>query len=474
MSYWDVEPATAPGGRTVPLDLPDLHLTLRTERGVFAGSRVDRGTLALLRAAPVPRPHQSVIDLGTGYGPIALTLARRAPQAVIWAVDRNRRALRLTAQNARHLDAPGVLPAEPDEVPAMLRFDGLYSNPPIKIGKEPLHELLLDWLGRLTGGSRAWLVVKQNMGADSLQAWLTEPAFPTSRVGSKQGYRLLRVDVPGPAAGNLDPAVLETLAHDTGGPWRVLGHLAGGRSDAVRLVGRGRVRAVLKIKHGQWWTEQLERLRAVSDDLRRLGYPTPEVLAAGPLPDGRAYLLTEFLPGRPPQVATPAQLDRLLEAVALHGEVHPPATRDWSVMVTAFLNGGLTEAQFHPTLARPAAAALALIAHPVPALPTGGLVHGDFTASNSLFTGDRLTGIIDLEGFGRGTPAIDIVALLARVPDTAAARRMMRRAVELVGADVAAACLAHRVLAVLAWASEHPDLLPGAAQHAERLLALAP
>jgi 16S rRNA (guanine1207-N2)-methyltransferase len=474
MSYWDLEPTTAPGGRSVPLDLPDLHLTLQTERGVFAGTRVDRGTLALLRAVPAPGPNQSVLDLGTGYGPIALALARRAPQAVVWAVDRNRRALRLTAGNARRSQAPGVLTAEPGEVPAMLRFDGLYSNPPIKIGKEPLHDLLLDWLGRLTGGARAWLVVKQSMGADSLQAWLTEAAFPTSRIGSKQGYRLLRVDVPGRAAADLDPAVLATLAADTGGPWRVLGHLAGGYSDVVRLVGRGRVRAVLKIKHGQWWPDQLDRLRSVTDDLRRLGYPAPEVLATGPLPEGRAYLLTEFLPGRPPAEATPGQLDALLDAVSLHDAVHPPPVRDWSVMVTAFLNGGLTEASFHPTLARAAAAALALIEHPVPALPSGGLVHGDFTARNALFTGDRLTGIVDLEAFGRGTPAIDIVALLGRVSDSATARQMMRRAVELVGADVAAACLAHRVLAGLDWATTHPELLPGAAAHAERLLALAP
>ncbi len=474
MSYWDVEPTSAPGGRSVALDLPDLNLTLRTERGVFAGTRIDRGTLALLRAAPTPQPHQAVLDLGTGYGPIALTLARRAPSAAVWAIDRNRRALRLTDQNARHVDALNVVIAEPGEVPAMLRFDGLYSNPPIKIGKEPLHDLLLDWLGRLTAGSRAWLVVKQTMGADSLQSWLTEAAFPTSRIGSKQGYRLLRVDVPGRPTADLDPAILETLAAETGGPWRVLGHLAGGYSDVVRLVGRGQVRAVLKVKHGAWWADQLDRLRVVTEDLRRLGYPAPEVMAAGPLPDGRAYLLTEFRPGRPPAEATQGQLDALLEAVTLHDAVHPPEVRDWSTMVTAFLNGGLTEANFHPTLARPAAAALALVARPVPALPTGALVHGDFTAGNSLFVGDRLTGIVDLEGFGRGTPAIDIVALLARVSDAVVARRMMRRAVELVGTDVAAACLAHRVLAGLAWATEHPDLLPGAAQYAERLLALAP
>jgi aminoglycoside phosphotransferase (APT) family kinase protein len=141
-------------------------------------------------------------------------------------------------------------------------------------------------------------------------------------------------------------------------------------------------------------------------------------------------------------------------------------------MVTAFLNGGLSEQSFHPTLADRASRALALTTHPVPSLPSGDFVHGDLTTRNSLFAGDRLTGIIDLEGFGRGTPAIDLVALAAGITDPDLARVAYDQAVALAGADIAAACLSHRILAGLTWATEHPELLPEAGPRADRLLKL--
>lgn len=469
MSYWDIEPDSAADGRIVRLELPDLSLRLHTERRVFAHDRVDRGTQALLRAAPPPPPHSAVVDLGAGYGPIAITLARRQSDATIWAVDRNRRALRLTAANAHAADAPGVIAAEPTAIPAALRFDGLYSNPPIKIGKEPLYELLSDWLRRLLPGSPAWLVVKQSMGADSLHKYLSSVDFPTRRVGSKQGYRLLRVDIPGQQDPGLDPADLAAIP---GSGWRVLGRLAGGFSDPVYLIRTGNTTAVLKIKHGDWWPDQLARLASTTEQLRKIHYPAAEIIAVGQLPNDRAFLLTEFLPGAAVAEPTTRQVEALIEAIDIQRHVHPPEIRDWSAMVTMFLNGGISETSFHPTLADRAARALALTAHPVPALPSGDFVHGDLTTRNSLFAGDRLTGIIDLEGFGRGAPAIDLVSLAGGIDDPDLARLAYEQAVALAGADVAAACLSHRILAGLAWATEHPELLPGAGSRADRLLAL--
>lgn len=469
MSYWDVEPDSATDGRIVGLDLPDFTLQLRTERGVFAHDRVDRGTHALLRAAAPPPSQSAIVDLGTGYGPIAITLARRQPDATIWAVDRNRRALRLTAANAQTANAPGVITAEPAEVPAALRFDGLYSNPPIKIGKDALYELLSDWLHRLLPGSPAWLVVKQSMGADSLHKFLSSADFPTTRVGSKQGYRLLRVDTPGKRDPGLDPADLAAIP---GKGWRVLGRLAGGFSDPVYLVRTEKITAVLKIKYGDWWPEQLTRLAATTAQLRKIRYPTAEIIAAGQLPNERAFLLTEFLPGTAAPEPSTRQVEALIGAIDLQRGVHPPEIRDWSAMVTMFLNGGLSEQSVHPGLADRAARALALTAHPVPALPSGDFVHGDLTARNSLFAGDRLTGIVDLEGFGRGTPAIDLVSLAAGIGNADLARLAYEQAAALAGAEVAAACLSHRILAGLTWATEHPELLADAGSRADRLLAL--
>jgi 16S rRNA (guanine1207-N2)-methyltransferase len=190
--YFDQDPAVASARRTVPLVLPDLSVTLTTDRGVFARDAVDPGTKLLLLDGPPPPAEGHVLDLGCGYGPIAVALARRSPAARVWAVDVNRRALDLCAANA---EAAGVevRTATPDEVPPDVRFAGIWSNPPVRIGKATLHGLLVTWLERLAPEGRAALVVHRHLGADSLARWLTEQRWPTTRIGSRMGYRLLEV-----------------------------------------------------------------------------------------------------------------------------------------------------------------------------------------------------------------------------------------------------------------------------------------
>ncbi|HEX4902259.1 MAG TPA: methyltransferase [Acidimicrobiales bacterium] len=165
---------------------------LATDAGTFSPRRLDPGTAFLLETAPPPPPHGTFLDLGCGYGPIALSLARRSPRARVVAVDVNARSRELCAANAASLGCDNVEVAAPDEVDPAVRFDLLWSNPPIRVGKDVLHELLSRWLGRLADGGSAVLVVGRNLGADSLQRWLDETGFPAERLASKRGYRLLR------------------------------------------------------------------------------------------------------------------------------------------------------------------------------------------------------------------------------------------------------------------------------------------
>jgi len=164
-----------------------------TDRGVFSGHRVDAGTIELLRAAPPLPPSGDLLDLGCGYGPIAVTMARRAPEATVWAIDTNQRALGLTGENAARLGLGNIRAVRPEDVRPDVCFAAIWSNPPIKIGKEPLHRLLLEWLGRLTPDGRAHLVVHKHLGGDSLADWLTGEGHVTTRSGSRKGYRLLEV-----------------------------------------------------------------------------------------------------------------------------------------------------------------------------------------------------------------------------------------------------------------------------------------
>jgi 16S rRNA (guanine1207-N2)-methyltransferase len=201
--YFEACPAVASRPAEVAMTLADGTVRLRTDRGVFSPDRVDTGTLILLRKCPPPPPAGDLLDLGCGYGPIAVTLARQSPDATVWAVDVNERAVALARENAGRLELPNLRAVTPDAVPAHVRFAGIWSNPPIRVGKDVLHELLLRWLRRLDGDGRAWLVVQKHLGADSLASWLTARGFPTTRLGSKQAYRVLEVgaggDAPSPA-----------------------------------------------------------------------------------------------------------------------------------------------------------------------------------------------------------------------------------------------------------------------------------
>jgi 16S rRNA (guanine1207-N2)-methyltransferase len=191
--YFDPAPAVESRPRTVHLHLGELAIELQADRGVFGSRGIDLGTMALLREAPPPPSEGDILDLGSGYGPIAITLAGQSPGARVWAVDVNERALQLTRANAEAAKTPNVTACLPDEVPAEVRFAAIYSNPPVRVGKAPLHELLLRWLPRLEPGASAYLVVQRNLGADSLAAWLSTQGYPVQRLKSKKGYRVLRV-----------------------------------------------------------------------------------------------------------------------------------------------------------------------------------------------------------------------------------------------------------------------------------------
>jgi 16S rRNA G1207 methylase RsmC len=197
--YFTAEPTSDPGARTVEFTVAGRHYRLAAAGGVFSAARLDPGTAVLLRKAPPPADAAGpLLDLGCGYGPIACVLASAAPRATVYAVDVNARALALTRRNAEEVGAGDRVRAlTPDEVPADLRFAQIWSNPPIRVGKAELHDLLDTWLPRLAPGGEAWLVVARHLGGDSLHRWLTERDWPTERHASQKGYRVLRVTRPG-------------------------------------------------------------------------------------------------------------------------------------------------------------------------------------------------------------------------------------------------------------------------------------
>jgi 16S rRNA G1207 methylase RsmC len=191
--------SASPGGklvlREIAVQLAGREVTVTTSNGIFSPERVDVGTQVLLANAPTPPPGGHLLDLGCGWGPIALSLAMESPHATVWAVDVNERALDLVRRNAVALGLENVNAVTPDDVPAEAAFMSIWSNPPIRVGKSELHNLLLRWLPRLEPETDAWLVVQRNLGSDSLHRWLQAElpeGFAVTRAATSKGFRVLR------------------------------------------------------------------------------------------------------------------------------------------------------------------------------------------------------------------------------------------------------------------------------------------
>ena len=194
--YFSQEPKSEYQPKQIELDVAGEVFKVSTASGTFSPLRLDVGTSVLIDHLELAPQEGNILDLGCGWGAIALNLAKHSPKAKVWAVDVNNRSLELTAENAKIIGLENIQTATPDSVPKEISFSGIWSNPPIRIGKKELHELLLGWLPRLENGAAAYLVVQKNLGSDSLQKWLTETlvdGYEVSRLTSVKTYRIIKV-----------------------------------------------------------------------------------------------------------------------------------------------------------------------------------------------------------------------------------------------------------------------------------------
>jgi len=195
--YFTAAPASADERRRLRVRLAGREVEVDVAPGIFSPGGLDKGTVVLLDEAPAPPPTGTFLDLGCGWGPVALTLALRSPGATVWALDVNERALDLTRRTAAALGLDGVRATTADGIPGDVRFDLIWSNPPIRVGKAVLHDLLRTWLPRLAPSGVAHLVVQRNLGSDSLQRWIgTDLGMPCTRLTSSKGFRVLEVRQP--------------------------------------------------------------------------------------------------------------------------------------------------------------------------------------------------------------------------------------------------------------------------------------
>ena len=190
----------SPGGdfkqREIAVTLAGKKVKVKTAGSVFSPEHIDQGTQVLLDHLDLAKPTGTFLDLGCGWGPIALALALHSPKAKLFAVDVNERSLELTRINAAALEISSIQISKPEDVSSEIEFDQIWSNPPIRVGKAVLHEMLQLWIPRLAPGGSAFLVVQKNLGSDSLQKWLEAEfitGFEVSRLTSVKTFRILKV-----------------------------------------------------------------------------------------------------------------------------------------------------------------------------------------------------------------------------------------------------------------------------------------
>ena len=200
--YFSAEPSSIDERRTLHVTLRNNDVTVQVSNGVFSTSRLDLGTSVLLKHAPKLPELGKFLDIGCGWGPISIALGLESPNAEIFAVDVNERALELTELNAKNAGLKHIHTSLVDDALKenntleFNNFDIIWSNPPIRVGKEILHNILLTWIPRLKVGGKAYLVVQKNLGSDSLITWLAEnlgESYSVEKYASSKGYRVIEV-----------------------------------------------------------------------------------------------------------------------------------------------------------------------------------------------------------------------------------------------------------------------------------------
>ena len=177
--------------QTLTVDLLGLSMRFKTDRGVFSKNGIDYGSRVLLENYQ-PEGAKTLLDVGCGYGTLGLTLAKKFDLSVTM-VDVNSRALDLCRQNAID-NAVSNIEIELSNIYEAVseKYDAIISNPPIRAGKEVVHEILTGAFDYLNDGGHLTIVIQKKQGAPSAQRKMEEVFGNCQLVARDKGYFILR------------------------------------------------------------------------------------------------------------------------------------------------------------------------------------------------------------------------------------------------------------------------------------------
>ncbi|MTH55137.1 methyltransferase [Bacillus mangrovi] len=192
--YYSENPAVQSSKKSWTFDLAGHAFTFRSDAGVFSKNEVDFGSRVLIDAFEMPDAEGSVLDMGCGYGPIGLAVAKKWPERHVDMADVNQRAVDLAKENAElnKVENASVFQSDLFSNAGEKQYAAILSNPPIRAGKKTVHEILEKSFRHLCSGGELWVVIQKKQGAPSAAAKLEEVFGEVDIVLKKKGYYIIR------------------------------------------------------------------------------------------------------------------------------------------------------------------------------------------------------------------------------------------------------------------------------------------
>jgi len=166
----------------------------KTDRGVFSKNEVDYGSKLLIDTFTLPAVDGTLLDVGCGYGPIGLALARSYPNIQIHMIDINERAIQLAKENAaqNHIDNVSIFESDVFENVINHNYVAIVTNPPIRAGKKVVMEIIEKSYQHLCDGGEFWVVIQKKQGAPSAKKMIEEIYGNVEIAKRDKGYYILK------------------------------------------------------------------------------------------------------------------------------------------------------------------------------------------------------------------------------------------------------------------------------------------
>ena len=192
--YYSNKPQIESKPRQWKFTLRGYTFTFETDAGVFSKSEVDFGSRVLIDTFEMPEVEGDVLDVGCGYGPIGLSIAKANPERFVHMMDINTRAIALAEKNAQMNGVQNVRIFESDGLASVgdVKAAAILTNPPIRAGKETIFRFYDESYEKLVEGGELWVVIQKKQGAPSTVSHLEELFSEVAVVEKKKGYWIIQ------------------------------------------------------------------------------------------------------------------------------------------------------------------------------------------------------------------------------------------------------------------------------------------